>query len=110
MPALAGAWRQAAARAADPGEGMRVLRGLRRQELLRIACADLLGRLDVVRVGQALTDVAVATLMAKYMGVPLEIVPVTSQNRTMTVFSFQPASSKWWWIGAMLNTRRRTVL
>ena len=27
---------------------MRVLRGLRRQELLRIACADLLGRLDVV--------------------------------------------------------------
>jgi len=26
-------------------------------------------------------DVAVATLMAKYMGVPLEIVPVTSQNR-----------------------------
>ena len=29
----------------------RVLRGLRRQELFRIACADLLGRLDVVRVG-----------------------------------------------------------
>ena len=26
-------------------------------------------------------DVGVATLMAKYMGVPLEIVPVTSQNR-----------------------------
>src|SRR5947209_47577 len=26
-------------------------------------------------------DVAVAKLMAKYMGVPLEIVPVTSQNR-----------------------------
>jgi glutamate-ammonia-ligase adenylyltransferase len=43
---------------------MRVLRGLRRQELLRIACADLLGRLDVVRVGHALTDVAVATLQA----------------------------------------------
>ena len=31
------------ARAADPQAGMRVLRGLRRQELLRIACADLLG-------------------------------------------------------------------
>jgi glutamate-ammonia-ligase adenylyltransferase len=43
---------------------MRVLRGLRRQELLRIACADLLGRLDVVRLGHALTDVAVATLQA----------------------------------------------
>jgi [glutamine synthetase] adenylyltransferase / [glutamine synthetase]-adenylyl-L-tyrosine phosphorylase len=60
--ALAGAWRQAAGRAADPQEGVRVLRGLRRHELLRIACADLLGMLDVVQVGRALTDVAVATL------------------------------------------------
>ena len=32
--------------------GIRVLRGLRRQELLRVACADLLGRLDVLRVGR----------------------------------------------------------
>ena len=60
--ALAGAWGQAAARAADPEAGMRVLRGLRRHELLRVAAADLLGRLDVVRVGRALTDIAVATL------------------------------------------------
>jgi glutamate-ammonia-ligase adenylyltransferase len=59
---LAGAWGQAAGRAPDPKAGMLVLRGLRRQELLRIASADLLGRLDVVRVGQALTDIAVATL------------------------------------------------
>ena len=59
---LAGAWRQAAGRAPDPRAAMLVLRGLRRQELLRIASADLLGRLDVVRLGQALTDVAVATL------------------------------------------------
>ena len=62
--ALAGAWRQAAARAADPQAGIRVLRGLRRHELLRVACADLLGRLDVVRLGRALTDIAVATLQA----------------------------------------------
>jgi glutamate-ammonia-ligase adenylyltransferase len=62
--ALAGAWRQAAARAADPQAGIRVLRGLRRHELLRLACADLLGRLDVVRLGRALTDIAVATLQA----------------------------------------------
>ncbi|MGY1712039.1 bifunctional [glutamine synthetase] adenylyltransferase/[glutamine synthetase]-adenylyl-L-tyrosine phosphorylase [Geodermatophilus sp. SYSU D00758] len=60
--ALAGAWRQAAGRAADPTAGVRVVRGLRRSELLRIACADLLGLLDVVEVGRALTDVAVATL------------------------------------------------
>jgi glutamate-ammonia-ligase adenylyltransferase len=62
--ALAGAMRAAASRAADPQEGIRVVRGLRRQELLRVACADLLGRLDVVRVGRALTDIAVATLQA----------------------------------------------
>jgi glutamate-ammonia-ligase adenylyltransferase len=60
--ALAGAWGQAAGRAPDPQAGIRVLRGLRRQELLRVAAADLLGRLDVVRVGHALTDIAVATL------------------------------------------------
>ncbi len=59
---LAGAWRQAAGRAPDPKAGIQVLRGLRRQELLRIASADLLGRLDVLRLGNALTDVAVATL------------------------------------------------
>ncbi|MFW3172684.1 bifunctional [glutamine synthetase] adenylyltransferase/[glutamine synthetase]-adenylyl-L-tyrosine phosphorylase [Geodermatophilus sp. CPCC 206100] len=59
---LARAWRQAAARAADPQDGVRVLRGLRRSELLRVAAADLLGMLDVEQVGQALTDIAVATL------------------------------------------------
>src|SRR4051812_33556397 len=62
--ALAGSMRAAAGRAPDPQEGIRVVRGLRRQELLRVACADLLGRLDVVRVGRALTDIAVATLQA----------------------------------------------
>ncbi|MGY1641797.1 bifunctional [glutamine synthetase] adenylyltransferase/[glutamine synthetase]-adenylyl-L-tyrosine phosphorylase [Geodermatophilus sp. SYSU D00703] len=60
--ALAGAWRQAAGRAADPQDGVRVLRSLRRSELLRVAAADLLGMLDVEQVGRALTDIAVATL------------------------------------------------
>jgi glutamate-ammonia-ligase adenylyltransferase len=59
---LASAWGQAAGRAPDPQAGILVLRGLRRHELLRIACADLLGRLDVVAIGRALTDIAVATL------------------------------------------------
>ncbi|MGY1635957.1 bifunctional [glutamine synthetase] adenylyltransferase/[glutamine synthetase]-adenylyl-L-tyrosine phosphorylase [Geodermatophilus sp. SYSU D00742] len=59
---LARAWRQASARAADPQDGVRVLRGLRRSELLRVAAADLLGMLDVHEVGRALTDIAVATL------------------------------------------------
>jgi glutamate-ammonia-ligase adenylyltransferase len=61
---LTSAWRQAVARAGDAAAGVAVLRSLRRQELLRIACADLLGRLDVLRVGRALHDVAVATLRA----------------------------------------------
>ncbi|MGY1633644.1 bifunctional [glutamine synthetase] adenylyltransferase/[glutamine synthetase]-adenylyl-L-tyrosine phosphorylase [Geodermatophilus sp. SYSU D01186] len=59
---LVRAWRQASARAADPQDGVRVLRGLRRSELLRVAAADLLGMLDVQQVGRALTDIAVATL------------------------------------------------
>ena len=40
------------------------VRGLRRQELLRIACADLLGLLDADGVGYALSDVAGATVAA----------------------------------------------
>ncbi|MEI4278585.1 bifunctional [glutamine synthetase] adenylyltransferase/[glutamine synthetase]-adenylyl-L-tyrosine phosphorylase [Klenkia terrae] len=61
---LSSAWLQSVARAGDAAAGVRVLRGLRRTELLRIACADLLGLLDVVAVGVALRDVAVATLEA----------------------------------------------
>jgi glutamate-ammonia-ligase adenylyltransferase len=61
-PVLAKAWRAAAGRAPDAQAGIRVLRGLRRQELLRVAAADLLGRLEVVRLGRALTDIAAATL------------------------------------------------
>jgi glutamate-ammonia-ligase adenylyltransferase len=40
------------------------VRALRRKELLRIACGDLLGLLDVGTVGAALSDVAGATLAA----------------------------------------------
>jgi [glutamine synthetase] adenylyltransferase / [glutamine synthetase]-adenylyl-L-tyrosine phosphorylase len=39
-------------------------RGLRRQELLRVACADLLGLADAAAVGQALSDVSAATVGA----------------------------------------------
>ncbi|SNS44217.1 glutamate-ammonia-ligase adenylyltransferase [Geodermatophilus pulveris] len=60
--ALTRAWGQAAGRAPDPAAGVRVLRGLRRHELLRVAAADLLGMLDVAQVGRALTDIAVAVL------------------------------------------------
>ena len=33
----------------------------------------------------------------------------SSQNRMITVVSAHPASSKWWWNGAIRNTRRRVV-
>src|SRR3954447_17450073 len=41
-----------------------VARGLRRRELVRTACADLLGFADLDAVGQSLSDVAAATLEA----------------------------------------------
>lgn len=44
----------------------RVARALRRQELVRISCADVLGRLDVHAVGQALTAVTGAALDAAW--------------------------------------------
>jgi glutamate-ammonia-ligase adenylyltransferase len=57
----------------DPAEAIRAVRALRRRELLRLACADVLGAggplaparpLDVAAVGRALSDVADATLAA----------------------------------------------
>jgi glutamate-ammonia-ligase adenylyltransferase len=55
----------AVARRNDDWEGAVVAaRGLRRRELLRVGCGDLLGLLDAVEVGRALSDVAAATLAA----------------------------------------------
>jgi [glutamine synthetase] adenylyltransferase / [glutamine synthetase]-adenylyl-L-tyrosine phosphorylase len=46
----------------DPVAAARAARAVRRRELFRVAAADLLGLLDVGAVGEALTDVAVATV------------------------------------------------
>ncbi len=51
-------------RAPTQAQAVAVVRGLRRVELLRIACADLLDRLDVTEVGRALADTTVATVGA----------------------------------------------
>ncbi|MCW2777125.1 MAG: (Glutamate--ammonia-ligase) adenylyltransferase, partial [Frankiales bacterium] len=49
----------------DDWEGaVAAARGLRRQELLRVACADLLGLVAPPAVGRALSDVAAATVSA----------------------------------------------
>jgi glutamate-ammonia-ligase adenylyltransferase len=54
----------AAARHGEPSAAIVAVRALRRRELFRIACADLLGLVDVGAVGQALADVTDATLAA----------------------------------------------
>ncbi|MEN3358991.1 MAG: [glutamine synthetase] adenylyltransferase / [glutamine synthetase]-adenylyl-L-tyrosine [Mycobacteriales bacterium] len=61
---LRSSFRAAAARHMVPAEAVGAARGLRRHELLRIASADLLGRLDLVDVGTALSDTAAATVAA----------------------------------------------
>ncbi|MEP6462438.1 MAG: bifunctional [glutamine synthetase] adenylyltransferase/[glutamine synthetase]-adenylyl-L-tyrosine phosphorylase [Frankiaceae bacterium] len=54
----------AVARNDDAEAAVATVRGKRRQELLRIACGDLLGLIDLGVVGAALADVAGATLAA----------------------------------------------
>nr|WP_217361789.1 bifunctional [glutamine synthetase] adenylyltransferase/[glutamine synthetase]-adenylyl-L-tyrosine phosphorylase [Aeromicrobium stalagmiti] len=52
----------AAERHRDPQDAIRAVRRVRRRELSRIGIADVLGRLDITEVGEALTDVSTATL------------------------------------------------
>jgi len=59
-----GSLRGAVARHADPLAAVATARSLRRHELLRIACADLLGLLDVRRVCAGLSGVWAAVLAA----------------------------------------------
>jgi glutamate-ammonia-ligase adenylyltransferase len=54
----------AAARHPEPTAAITAVRALRRRELFRIACADLLGLLDLDAIGAALADVTDATLAA----------------------------------------------
>jgi len=61
---LHGAMLAVTRRSHDPEKGVAAARGLRRNELLRIASADLLGQLSVEAVGTALSDVTEAILGA----------------------------------------------
>ncbi|MCW2570220.1 MAG: (Glutamate--ammonia-ligase) adenylyltransferase [Frankiales bacterium] len=62
--ALHSAFTSVARRRDDWEAAVAAVRGLRRQELLRIASADLLGLLDAPGVGRALSEVAGATIAA----------------------------------------------
>lgn len=54
----------AAQRHRNPLDAIRTVRRIRRRELSRIGLADVLGRLDIDEVGEALTDIATGTLSA----------------------------------------------
>jgi glutamate-ammonia-ligase adenylyltransferase len=62
--ALRGELLSVVARHDDAGSAAAAIRALRRHELLRIACADLLGLVDEDAVGRALTATAEATVAA----------------------------------------------
>ena len=81
----------------DPAQAAATARGLRRRELLRIACADLLGLLDIGQVGQALSDVTAATLEAvldavvrdaegKRGGLELQITPSSASDGLVAAY------------------------
>nr|MCW2729083.1 bifunctional glutamine-synthetase adenylyltransferase/deadenyltransferase [Aeromicrobium sp.] len=52
----------AANRHSNPADAIRAVRRVRRRELSRVGIADVLGRLDITQVGEALTDISTATL------------------------------------------------
>ncbi|HZA04517.1 MAG TPA: DUF294 nucleotidyltransferase-like domain-containing protein, partial [Propionibacteriaceae bacterium] len=54
----------AGARQDTPKAGVEAIRAIRRRELFRVAAADILGELDVLEVGAALSDLASATIDA----------------------------------------------
>lgn len=54
----------AARRQSSSAASVEAVRAIRRRELFRVAAADLLGEIDVLEVGEALTDIASATIHA----------------------------------------------
>jgi glutamate-ammonia-ligase adenylyltransferase len=68
---VADGFRSAAARhVGDSAAAVAAVRALRRRELFRTACADLLGTVDVNAVGEALADITDATLASALSAVP----------------------------------------
>ena len=52
----------AVSRQEDAAAAIRMVRRIRRRELSRVGIADVQGRLDIVRVGEAISDIGTATL------------------------------------------------
>ena len=68
----------AARRQGDTVAAVEAIRAIRRRELFRVAAGDILGEIDVLSVGAALSDLASATIDAtlSVIGVASEIQPV----------------------------------
>jgi glutamate-ammonia-ligase adenylyltransferase len=66
----------AAVRQGDSGAAVEAIRAIRRRELFRVAAGDILGELDVLEVGEALSDLASATVDAT-----LDVVRARSENQ-----------------------------
>ncbi|CAA9383434.1 MAG: Glutamate-ammonia-ligase adenylyltransferase [uncultured Nocardioides sp.] len=74
--ALTAEMRAVASRQRDPEDAVRGIRAVRRRELLRIACGELVGEIDVALVGHALSRLTDATLEAT-LAVAMESVRVS---------------------------------
>jgi [glutamine synthetase] adenylyltransferase / [glutamine synthetase]-adenylyl-L-tyrosine phosphorylase len=103
---LAAGFTAAADRHDRPEAAIVAVRALRRRELFRIACADLLGRLDVEQVGAALADVTDATLAAALrvtngFGLPFAVIgmgrlggyEMSYASDADVLFVYEPAAS-----------------
>jgi glutamate-ammonia-ligase adenylyltransferase len=69
-PMAEGVLAAAARHNGDPIAAVAAVRALRRRELFRTACADLLGTVDVNAVGETLADITDATLAGALAAVP----------------------------------------
>jgi glutamate-ammonia-ligase adenylyltransferase len=71
--ALTSTMRAAAGRRESGGDAVLAVRAIRRNEVLRIVMADLVGELDVLQVGTALTDLTAATLVVSLEAATAEV-------------------------------------
>ena len=64
-----------ASRYEDQSEAVAAIRAVRRRELFRVSCADILGEINVEQVGDALTDITDATIAGT-----LEVIMRSTEN------------------------------
>ena len=91
----------ASVRQDDSRQAVEAIRAIRRRELFRVAAGDILGELDVLAVGEALTDLASATVDAT-----LEV--VRSHSETQPVPDDRgDRDGQVGWSGVVVRLRRR---